>query len=128
MCDRFWSCLQSEGFFREHFSPLELCPSSKLLCLSRLRVVRAMVDYPGKRGVLQVPPVRGGGQHVDMPDPVDVERRQVVQVRLETITVIGDEGNPTLFISTDILILHLVIYIFNIHLRRECFSVVSSKN
>ena len=87
-----------------------------------------MVDYPGKRGVLQVPPVRGRGQHVDMPDPVDVERRQVVQVRLETITVMGDEGNPTLFISTDILILHLVIYIFNIHLRRECFSVVSSKN
>ena len=62
-----------------------------------------VVDDPGKAGVGQVLLVGEGSQHVDMPDPVHVKRRQELQVRMGTRTVVFYQGNPTLLIPSDSL-------------------------
>ena len=65
---------------------------------SGLRVSRFVVDDPAQAGGQEILSVVEGGQHVEVPHPVDVQGGQEVQVSVGPSAVVSQEGNPTLLV------------------------------
>ena len=92
------SRLTVEGFPWEKFRPLLAGSLSDLPGCRGLGVPRLVVDDPAQAGGQQILSVGERSQHVKVPGPVDVQGRQVGQVRVRAGTAVFYQGDPTLLI------------------------------
>ena len=88
-----------EGHTGERFSPLGGGLGPLLGRLLAQHVQGSVVDDALQPRAEEVPRVDTWRQHVHVPRPVDVQRRQPLQIRLIVWTVVQNEWNPILLVS-----------------------------